>query len=149
MTVELNSEMSTDLGGVVSVPSYDRARVSVGIVHVGVGGFHRAHEAMYLDRLMEQRVPGAWDWGICGVGVLPFDRRIVEVLNAQDGLFTLVVKHSDGSRDYRVVGSIVQMLLAPEDPQRVIDVMAGQSTRIVSLTITEGPTAHGPVAGHY
>ena len=55
----------------IPVPSYDRSTVSVGIVHFGVGGFHRAHQAMYLDQLMEQGQ--ALDWGICGVGVMPFD----------------------------------------------------------------------------
>ena len=72
-------------------PEYDRSRVRVGIVHFGVGGFHRAHEAMYLDRLMN--AGDGLDWGICGVGVMPFDLRMRDVLHAQDGLFILVEKH--------------------------------------------------------
>lgn len=149
VSMKLNSGQLANIGAHVSVPSYDRGQVTAGIVHVGVGGFHRAHQAMYLDQLMEQRVDGALGWGICGVGVMPHDRRIVNVLNGQDGLYTLVVKHADGSREYRVVGSILQMLLAPDDPQRVIDVMAGESTRIVSLTITEGGYLVNPVTGDF
>jgi mannitol 2-dehydrogenase len=120
----------------VSRPTYDRSRVRTGIVHVGVGGFHRSHQAMYVDRLLEQGQ--GQDWGICGVGVLPSDRRMAEVMAAQGGLYTLVVKHPDGALDARVVGSIVEYLLAPDDPDAVIEKMAAESTRIVSLTVTEG-----------
>src|SRR5918996_251053 len=83
------------------VPCYDRAHLRTGIVHFGVGGFHRAHEAMYLDRLMNEGK--ALDWAICGVGVMPADRRMQEVLDAQDGLYTLVVKHADGTYEPRVI----------------------------------------------
>jgi mannitol 2-dehydrogenase len=122
--------------GQLPVPSYDRSLVTPGVVHVGVGGFHRAHQAMYHDRLMNQGA--ALDWGICGVGVMPADRRMKQVLDAQDGLYTLVLKHSDGTYEPRVIGSIVEYLYAPDDPEAVIEKMAAESTRIVSLTITEG-----------
>ncbi|WP_116711259.1 mannitol dehydrogenase family protein [Actinomycetospora cinnamomea] len=125
-----------DLPPEVPGPSYDRSAVSVGIVHFGVGGFHRAHQAMYLDALMERG--GALDWGICGVGVLEADQRMAEVTEAQDDLYTLVLKHSDGSREPRVVGSIVDYLYAPADPEAVLDRMTDPATRIVSLTVTEG-----------
>jgi mannitol 2-dehydrogenase len=117
-------------------PSYDRDRVTPGVVHVGVGGFHRAHQAMYHDLLMNKG--NALDWGICGVGVMAADRLMKEVLDAQDGLYTLVLKHGDGRYEARVIGSIVQYLYAPDDPEAVIRKMAAVSTRIVSLTITEG-----------
>jgi mannitol 2-dehydrogenase len=117
-------------------PAYDRDLVTAGVVHFGVGGFHRAHQAMYHDRLMNEGA--ALDWGICGVGVMPADRRMQEVLDAQDGLYTLVLKHSDGTYEPRVIGSIVEYLFAPDDPEAVIEKMAAPSTRIVSLTITEG-----------
>jgi mannitol 2-dehydrogenase len=122
--------------GQLPVPSYDRSLVTPGVVHVGVGGFHRAHQAMYHDRLMNQGA--ALDWGFCGVGVMPADRRMKQVLDAQDGLYTLVLKHSDGTYEPRVIGSIVEYLYAPDDPEAVIEKMAAESTRIVSLTITEG-----------
>src|ERR1700734_2356651 len=63
-------------------PAYDRGLVTPGVVHFGVGGFHRAHQAMYLDRLMNEGQ--ALDWGICGGGVMPADRRMKEVMEAQD-----------------------------------------------------------------
>jgi mannitol 2-dehydrogenase len=117
-------------------PAYDRDLVAPGMVHIGVGGFHRAHQAMYHDRLMNQGT--ALDWGICGVGVLAQDLGMKQALDAQDGLYTLVLKHSDGTYEPRVIGSIVEYLFAPDDPEAVIEKMAAPSTRIVSLTITEG-----------
>jgi mannitol 2-dehydrogenase len=124
------------LGNEVGVPSYDRTAVSPGIVHFGVGGFHRAHQAMYLDQLMNDGK--ALDWGIVGVGVLPQDRRMYDVLQAQDCLYTLVVKYPDGTLEPRVIGSIVDYLFAPDDPTAVLDRLVDPVTRIISLTITEG-----------
>jgi mannitol 2-dehydrogenase len=120
----------------VPTPDYDRSRLTVGVVHLGVGGFHRAHQAMYHDRLLTQG--DALDWAICGVGVMAFDRRMKEVLDAQDGLYTLVLKHSDGTYEPRVIGAITEYLFAPDDPEAVIEKMAAEATRIVSLTVTEG-----------
>ena len=135
MTV-LSSPALDALGNKVGVPSYDRTAVRPGIVHFGVGGFHRAHQAMYLDQLMTDGK--ALDWGIVGVGVLPQDRRMYDVLKAQDFLYTLVVKYPDGALEPRVIGSIVDYLFAPDDPEAVIARMAAETTRIVSLTVTEG-----------
>jgi mannitol 2-dehydrogenase len=129
------------------VPAYDRSLVIPGVVHVGVGGFHRAHQAMYHDRLMNEGA--ALDWGICGVGVMAADRRMQQVLDAQDGLYTLVLKHSDGTYEPRVIGSIVEYLFAPDDPEAVIEKMAAESTRIVSLTITEGGYNISDVTGEF
>ena len=131
----------------IPVPSYDRSQVKVGIVHFGVGGFHRAHQAMYLDRLMEHGK--ALDWGICGVGVMPFDLKMKEAMQSQDCLYTLVLKASDGTWDPRIVGSIVQYLYAPDDPEAVIEKMADPSTRIVSLTVTEGGYNFHPTTGEF
>lgn len=120
----------------VDKPSYNRDEIGVGIVHFGVGGFHRAHQAMYIDRLLEAGL--AKDWGICGVGVMPADRKMADVMAAQDGLYTLVLENPDGTRDARVIGSIVDYRYAPDDPESVIELMAAPSTKIISLTITEG-----------
>ncbi|MFQ6398787.1 mannitol dehydrogenase family protein [Nocardia sp. KC 131] len=120
----------------VNGPTYDRSQISTGIVHFGVGGFHRAHQAMYIDRLLERG--GAREWGICGVGVLPADRRMRDVLAAQDGLYTLSEIEPDGTWNTRVIGSIVEYLYAPDDPEAVLDKLVDAATRIVSLTITEG-----------
>ncbi|MGY1744301.1 mannitol dehydrogenase family protein [Blastococcus sp. SYSU D00695] len=132
----LNASVLRTLGPSVWTPRYDRAAVRPGIVHLGVGGFHRSHQALYVDRLLE--AGQAQDWGICGVGVLPGDRRMAEVMAAQDCLYTLVVKHPDGFLDARVVGSVVEYLFAPDDPEAVVERMAAETTRIVSLTVTEG-----------
>jgi mannitol 2-dehydrogenase len=129
------------------VPDYDRDLVTPGVVHVGVGGFHRAHQAMYHDRLLSKGA--APDWGICGVGILPADLRMKQVLDAQDGLYTLVIKHSDGTYEPRVIGSIVEYLFAPDDPEAVIERMAAETTRIVSLTITEGGYNLSDVTGEF
>jgi mannitol 2-dehydrogenase len=122
--------------GRLPVPAYDREMVTPGVVHFGVGGFHRAHQAMYHDRLMNEGT--ALGWGICGVGVMPQDRRMKQALGAQDGLYTLVLKHGDGRYEPRVIGSIVEYLFAPDDPEAAIEKMAAETTRIVSLTVTEG-----------
>ncbi|UWX97038.1 mannitol dehydrogenase family protein [Arthrobacter zhaoxinii] len=133
---KLNEESLPHLPASLSRPLYDRSRLTTGIVHFGVGGFHRAHQAMYLDRLMNEGK--ALDWAICGVGVLPQDAAMKTVMDSQDCLYTLMLKHPDGVREARVIGSIVEYLFAPEDPDAVIEKMADPATRIVSLTITEG-----------
>ncbi len=143
----LSAATLASLSDAVPVPSYDRDRIGVGIVHFGVGGFHRAHQAMYLDRLMNDGA--AQDWGICGVGVLPPDKRMRDALDAQDCLYTLVVKHADGTLEPRVLGSIVEYLFAPDDPEVVIEKMAAPSTRVVSLTVTEGGYNFSPVTGEF
>ena len=131
----------------VAVPSYDRTKLTAGIVHFGVGGFHRAHQAMYLDRLMNAGL--AHDWAICGVGVLPGDARMKQVMDSQDCLYTLVVKNPDGSREARVIGSIIEYLFAPDDPEPVIEKMASEQIRIVSLTVTEGGYNFHHVTGDF
>lgn len=144
---KLKTESLAALAGSVAVPSYDRSAVRTGIVHFGVGGFHRAHQAMYLDRLMNEGK--ALDWGICGVGVLPGDAAMKSVMDAQDCLYTLVLKNPDGTREGRVIGSITEYLLAPEAPEAVIEKMAAEDTRIVSLTITEGGYNFHHVTGEF
>jgi mannitol 2-dehydrogenase len=145
--VELRQATLDDLPAGIPRPTYERAGIRVGIVHIGVGGFHRAHQAMYLDRLHSSGA--AADWGICGVGVLPGDAGMAQVLTAQDGLYTLVEKHDDGSVHARVVGSIVRYLHAPADPEAVLEQMADPAVRIVSLTITEGGYAVDAVTGEF
>jgi mannitol 2-dehydrogenase len=134
--MRLDATTLHDLGPAVSTPGYDRGAVRTGIVHLGVGGFHRSHQAMYLDRLMDHGQ--ALEWGICGVGVLPADARMRDVLAAQDGLYTLVLAHPDGVVEARVIGSMVEYLFAPDDPEAVLQRMADPQVRIVSLTVTEG-----------
>lgn len=120
----------------IPAPTYDRSQIGVGIAHFGVGGFHRSHQAMYLDRLLGDAL--ARDFGICGVGVLPGDERMRDALRGQDHLYTLILEHPDGTREPRVIGSIVDYRYAPDDPESVIELLATPTTRIISLTITEG-----------
>jgi mannitol 2-dehydrogenase len=120
----------------IDKPSYNRDEIGIGIVHFGVGGFHRAHQAMYVDRLLELGL--GTQWGICGVGVLPSDRKMADVMATQGGLYTLLLENPDGSREARVIGSIVDYRYAPDDAEAVIELLAAPSTRIISLTITEG-----------
>lgn len=134
--VLLNQKNLGSISPGVSVPSYNRDEVTTSIVHIGVGNFHRSHEAYYTNELMERF--GVLDCGICGVGLLDYDRKIYNILKDQDGLYTLVTKELDGSLSPRVIGSIVEYIFAPENPLAVIEKMANPDIRIISLTITEG-----------
>jgi mannitol 2-dehydrogenase len=131
----------------IAVPSYDRRRLRAGIVHFGMGAFHRAHQAMYLDRLMN--AGKAFDWAVCGVGVMPGDEQIKDSLTPQDFLYTLVEKHGDGSYVGRVIGSILGYLYAPDDPRAVIGRLTDPATRIVSLTVTEGGYSIDDTTGEF
>ncbi|MEA2169694.1 MAG: mannitol 2-dehydrogenase [Solirubrobacteraceae bacterium] len=115
---------------------YDRGRVTVGVVHFGVGGFHRSHQAMFHDRLLS--AGEGLDWGICGVGVMGPDREMRDALLAQDCEYTLVLKHPDGRYVPQVIGSIVEYRFAPDDGEATVERMADPQVRIVSLTVTEG-----------
>jgi len=145
--IALSAETLGLLGSSVGRPQYDRSSLSVGIVHFGVGGFHRAHQAVYLDELMSRGL--ARDWAICGVGVLPQDERMADAMESQDCLYTVMVKHPDGRREARVVGSMAEYLFAPRDPEAVLARMTAPATRIVSLTITEGGYSIDPSSGEF
>lgn len=115
------------------VPAYDRSTLVPRLVHVGVGGFHRAHLAAYTDEL----AAAGSDWGIGGLGLLPGDAAMAEVLAAQDGLYTLVVR-DDAAVTARVVGSLVDYTLGADRRETVIERLADPRVAVVSLTITEG-----------
>ena len=119
----------------VRVPAYNRSALVQHTVHIGVGGFHRAHQAVYLDDLLQLEAEPRW--GECGLGVLKSDARMRDALKAQDCLYTVVQKSID-SQTARVIGSIADYIYAPEERERAIAKMAGAETKIVSLTITEG-----------
>ena len=143
----LNTKSLSELNPGVAIPSFDRSEVKTGIVHFGVGGFHRAHMAMALDSLMSSG--RALEWGICGVGLLPFDLRMRDALTDQDCLYSLTLKHADGTLEPRVIGSIAEYLYAPDNPEAVIEKLADETTRIVSLTITEGGYNFDRVNGEF
>ncbi|OLV16037.1 mannitol dehydrogenase family protein [Deinococcus marmoris] len=144
---QLNLNNLNQLGPGVAVPEYDPRTLRTGIVHFGVGGFHRSHEAMYLDRVLN--AGDHTEWAICGVGVLPGDAKMRDVLAAQDHLYTLVTKSPAGDVDTRVIGSIHDFLFAPDDPEKVIEKLADPATRIVSLTVTEGGYSLNNATGEF
>jgi mannitol 2-dehydrogenase len=131
----LNTANLDSLDPAVAIPAYDRVAVRPGIVHFGVGAFHRSHEAMFVDRLL---AAGASDWGIVGVGTLESDAAMRDALAAQDDLYTLVTTDPDGGSEARVIGSIVGYVYAPGEPDAVLAALRDPATRIASLTITEG-----------
>lgn len=135
-TIKLNEASLSRLLGNIRIPKYDRHQITNGIVHIGVGGFHRSHQALYLDDYFHLN-PGS-DWGICGVGLLDYDydRRIRDALQSQDCLYTLVERSPTGDRA-RIIGSITHYLFAPDNRQAVIEAMATPECRIVTLTVTE------------
>jgi mannitol 2-dehydrogenase len=118
----------------VPVPLYDRRALRRAIVHIGVGGFHRAHLATYVDELCSA---GHTSWGIMGSGVLPTDRRMADVLARQDGLYTLITRSAHETA-VRVIGSIVDYIHASPETGSLVRRIARPDTRIVSLTLTEG-----------
>lgn len=120
----------------VALPSYDPKTLTPGIVHIGVGAFHRSHQAMYLDRLLN--TGGHRNWAICGVGLVPSDQRMQGVMVEQNNLYTLATWHPGGRAEARVIGAICEYLYAPDDMDAVLERLADPATRIVSLTITEG-----------
>jgi mannitol 2-dehydrogenase len=116
----------------VPVPTYDRRRLEPRILHVGVGGFHRAHLALYTHELAE----AGSDWGIRGIGLLRQDARMAEALAPQDHLYTLVERARGDARP-QIVGSIIDYRLVYDDQMGAAELIAGPDVAIVSLTITE------------
>jgi len=136
----LRAETVQELPATVDVPAYDRSRLEPAVVHIGVGGFHRAHQAVYFDELARTGVSTAW--GITGVGLR--SPQMGEVLGDQDHLYTLVVRGPEGD-DVRVIGSVIRYLFAPDDPEAVLDALADPRTRLVTLTITGSAYPGGDV----
>jgi mannitol 2-dehydrogenase len=133
--VKLNQTNLNLLDKNVRIPRYDRRQLGQSLVHIGVGGFHRAHQTVYTEDLFHQG--GDLRWGYCGLGLLRQDARMRDVLRAHDCLYTLVERGVEGD-SARVVGSIANFLFAPDNRETAIEKMAAPETKIVSLTITEG-----------
>lgn len=134
--MKLNEQNLHRLAPEVQLPAYSLSDTRQGIAHIGVGGFHRAHQAYYTDALMN--TGQALDWAICGVGLRAEDRRARDDLKEQDYLFTLFELGDNDDTEVRVIGAIRDMLLAEDGAQALIDKLADPQIRIVSLTITEG-----------
>ena len=132
----LNAATLGQLPAEIRRPSYPVQAAAIGVVHLGVGSFFRAHQAVYLDEAMNG---GATGWGVCGVSLRNPETR--DALQAQDGYYTLIERDAAGARA-RVVGSLRELLVAPENPAMVIGRIAASSTHWVTLTITEKGYGH-------
>mgnify|MGYP001819240990 FL=1 len=132
--VELSEASVRSLDPRVLVPAYDRSVLGRGIVHIGVGGFHRAHQAVYLDDVCRL---GVSEWSITGAGVLPGDTAMAAAMASQDYLYALVTRDAQ-TTDVRVIGAITDYVLASDELEPLVARLASPETRIVSMTITEG-----------
>ena len=117
-------------------PQYDRSKLSPGIVHIGVGNFHRAHLSWYLHRLMQKNKN--LDWGIIGSGVLNYDREMQQKLKKQDFLTTLIELDPQGNKNCEIIGPMIDYASVESNNLSLINAMSDSRIRIVSLTVTEG-----------
>ncbi len=129
------------LASTARLPAYRRQDLHCGIVHLGVGAFHRAHQAVCTDLALAQRFG---PWGVCGVSLRHPDVR--DRLAPQDGLYSVAERDGAGAR-LQIVGCLTRLLVAPEDPDAVIEALAAPATAIVSLTVTEKGYCHDPASG--
>ena len=127
-------------------PTYDRSRLTAGIVHIGLGNFHRAHQSWYLHRLFEQGLNH--DWAIVGAGVRPYDVQMREKLKAQDYLTTLIELDPSGV-SAEVVGPMIDYVPVEDGNGPLIARMAEPDIRIVALTVTEGGYYVDPVSNRF
>ncbi|PDT50532.1 mannitol dehydrogenase [Sinorhizobium fredii] len=143
MTTKLSLATLDEVANSASVPAYDRSGLKAGIVHFGVGNFHRAHQAVYLDDLFNLGIEH--DWAIVGAGVLPSDEAMRTKLRGQDFL-TTVVEQDNNRSGARVTGAMIDYL-KPGDVSAIVGKLADPAIRIVSLTITEGGYFIDPASG--
>lgn len=138
-TLPLSNSTLSHLPSTVEPLKYNRNEgvpMKAGIVHFGVGAFHRSHQAVYLDNVIA--ATGTKEWGLVGVGLLHFDLPMRDAMKAQDCLYTVNEKSFDGETKTRVVQAMVEYIYAPDDFSAVVDRLMDPAIRIVSLTITEG-----------
>src|SRR5690625_5009782 len=129
----------------IPVPTYLHDSPTVGIVHIGVGNFHRSHQAMYTDRLLS--MSPHQPFAICGIGVRTEDQPLIETLRDQDGLYSLSLFDTDGSIDIRIIGALREFILASDNLSSALDRLANPNVRVVSLTITESGYVEDPSTG--
>lgn len=144
--VPLCRENLDEISKTTSVPNYLDKDLSAGILHFGVGNFHRSHQARYIHNLLQKGL--ALDWCIVGAGVLPVEIPSYEKLTKQDCLYTLVEKSPDNTSTSAVVGSIIDFI-KPTEAQAVLDKLADPKIRIITLTITKGGYLLSPKTGEF
>ena len=147
MAIPLRADTIDRLPATVGVPRYALAQRRAGIVHLGLGGFHRAHMARYTHELM-QHDPAALAWSIAGAGLLPSDRRMAESLGPQDGLYTLVERSGSGET-VSVIGSVAEVIYAGDSSAALLEAIARPDVRIVSLTVTENGYCLNPATRQF
>ena len=125
----------------IKFPNYKISKIKTGIVHLGIGAFHRAHQAFYTDQVLEK---DGGDWAICGVSLKRPEVR--DQMVPQDGLYSLVEQDASGN-PIKIIGAVKEVLFAPEYPEAVLKKMASPDTRLVSLTVTEKGYCHDPASG--
>jgi fructuronate reductase len=131
VTERLSPALLAKLDGSIGRPRYDREKLADGVVHLGLGAFHRAHQAAYLD---EMAARGDMRWGVVGVSLR--SPAVRDTLAPQGGLYTLVERDAAGERT-RIMAPLRRVLVAPEAPGAVVEAMARPSVRVVTLTVTE------------
>ena len=127
--------------------NYQREQVKPGILHIGVGNFHRAHEEYYTNLLLADTTQQ--QWGICGAMLLPSDERLYKALKEQANEYTLTVCGRDGKDETYRIGSMVELIWGVENPEAVIDKIADKEIRLITLTITEGGYNIGKATGEF
>ena len=131
MTDRLSAATLPRLPQSVTTPAYDRQSVTPGIVHLGVGAFHRAHQAVFIDDCLNR---GETRWGIVAASLRSPDTR--DAIEPQDNLYTFCLRDGESER-LRIIGSILETIVAPEEPERLVERMADPRVLIVTLTVTE------------
>ena len=116
--------------------TYDRQTVQAGIIHIGVGNFHRAHQEFYANKVLE--FPDQLRWGICGIALLPSDEALVQKLRGQNCVYTLTVCGRDSHDEVYPIGSLTDIIWGMDEPVAVTDKIADPAIKIITLTITEG-----------
>lgn len=145
MATKLSAATLADLPAKVPAPAYDRSKLTAGILHFGVGNFHRAHQAIYLDDLFASGA--GHDWAMIGAGVLPSESIMHAKLAEQDWL-TTVVEQDEGHMEARVTGPMIDFI-PPGHTGQILATLADPAIRIVSLTITEGGYFIDPASGRF
>ena len=144
VTIKLSNATLPDLPAKVARPKYDRSKLTPGIVHIGLGNFHRAHQAWYLHRLMQ--TGEAYDWAIIGAGVRSNDAAQRQRLAEQDYLTTLI-ELDPAAISAEVIGSMMDFVPIEDHNTSLIKQMADPAIRIVSLTVTESGYFIDPTSG--
>jgi mannitol 2-dehydrogenase len=145
MSHKLSQHNLSNLAATASIPTYDRSQLTAGVLHIGVGNFHRAHQALYLERLFRQGK--AHDWAIIGTGVLPSDQAMHDKLAAQDFL-TTVVEQSAEAAEAIISGSMIDFI-PPRQTERQLERLRHPAIHIVALTVTEGGYFLNPATGAF